>query len=294
MLGDPAKPKEEILAEPPRAADALIYGWSQELQLAWRSRKPPGRAKPYFDLSMPVVAPSGADDSEAIVAKWPDGETHIITDLTWGQLRGLQVRAPGAVGAGPLWAGETHDTHHALKIEQRVGRSLLMSLREQSRQVLQLRQDIFGEVKDHSKQLHAEDPTCKAALAFLVDLATDYAEGKVPLESLKQERGCRLKKLGLWDTRPRRDVRLQKHLRKRPAAGVEAAAADVADRAPLRRVMSKTTVHGVAASIGTTPLSAQRPIEEPAAEDPPATADDDAVSCDDGWATVPESFFEIA
>ena len=26
MLGDLAKPKEEILAEPPRAADALIYG----------------------------------------------------------------------------------------------------------------------------------------------------------------------------------------------------------------------------------------------------------------------------
>ena len=58
--------------------------------------------------------------------------------------------------------------------------------------------------------------------------------------------------------------------------------------------MSKTTVRGVAASIGTTPLSAQRPIEEPVAEDSPATADDDAVSCDDGWATVPESFFEIA
>ena len=46
MLGAPAKPKEEILAEPPRAAEALIYGWNQELQLAWRSRKPAGRASP--------------------------------------------------------------------------------------------------------------------------------------------------------------------------------------------------------------------------------------------------------
>ena len=113
-----------------------------------------------------MVAPSGADDSEAIVAKWPDGETHIITDLTWGQLRGLQVRTPGAVAAGPLWAGETHDTHHALQIEQRVDRPLLMSLYEQSRQMLQSRQNIFGEVKDHSKQLRADDPTCKAAWRF--------------------------------------------------------------------------------------------------------------------------------
>ena len=116
---------------------------------------------------MRVVVPSGADDSDAVFAKWPDGgDTHAITDLTCGQLRGLQGRTPGAVGTGVLWSGETHDTRHALKIEQRVGRSLLMSLYDQSRQVLQVRQDTFGEVKDHSKQLHADDPTCKACLEF--------------------------------------------------------------------------------------------------------------------------------
>jgi hypothetical protein len=111
MFVDPAKP-EEVLAELPRAADELIYEWNKELQLAWRSKKPPGRAKPFFDLSMLVVVPSGADDSEAIVAKWPDGETHIITDLTWGQLRGLQVRAllrAAAVGA----------RHGARRVQQR-------------------------------------------------------------------------------------------------------------------------------------------------------------------------------
>ena len=248
---------------------------------------------------MPVVVPSSADDSDAVVAKWPDGDTHAITDLTCGQLRGLQGRTPGAVGTGVLWSGETHDTHHALKIEQRVDRSLLMSLYEQSRQVLQVRQDTFGEVKDHSKQLHADDPTCKACLEFLVDLAVDYASGKVPLESLKHERDARLKTLGLWDNRPRRDNRLQKQVRKRPAAKIEAAAADVDDRAALRRVTSKTTVVGFGAS--TSPKPPPPPAqprsdetEQLAGVDLPDPADDGVESCDDGWSPVPESFFELA
>jgi hypothetical protein len=122
-----------------------------------------------------------------------------------------------------LWEGENCDSHHRLVVKQRADRELLISLFEQSRQILQMRVDRFDEKppvpiqkrkqkrkgakkastkpeaqaeakpkpeqptgKQCATKLPNDHPSVQRALVFMTDLAKGYASGEYPdVRSLK-------------------------------------------------------------------------------------------------------------
>jgi hypothetical protein len=113
----------------------------------------------------------------------------------------------------PLWSASHISTHNALTISQRPDRSLLLSLYEQSKQVLQVRVGIFGPLPDPQPAVvPRSDETLQKALAFLRPLAERYSKGEVDTDALIAIRDDELSKLGLKKTSS------AKAPRKRPAS----------------------------------------------------------------------------
>ena len=75
---------------------------------------------------------------EKIVASWPDGSQHEIP-LTVREFIDMSVCKGGGVVAD-LWAMGSEVTSHRIAIRQRVDRDLLVSVYEQEKQVLMIKE----------------------------------------------------------------------------------------------------------------------------------------------------------
>jgi hypothetical protein len=79
-----------------------------------------------------------------------------------------------------LWSASHIGTHNALTISQRPDRSLLLSLYEQSKQVLQVRVGIFGPLPEPQPAVvPRSDETLQKALALLLPLAVRYSQAEI-------------------------------------------------------------------------------------------------------------------
>lgn len=213
----PSTPQgEEPAAEAAAAAPAAplqgqwTYGFNVELLMAWRC--PRGGKDSDVELAMPFVEADFEDkmDSDAVVACFSEGEdTAQIPELTVGRLRLLmqqRLQHPRQSKAGPLWESRTHDTHHRLTLQQRVDRVLLLSLIEQTRQLLQIRVDLFGELPDDPPQparLPRHHDALTKAVEFLQPLAEAYSKGEVLQANLKEELKKKIADSDLKQKRPK-------------------------------------------------------------------------------------------
>ena len=75
-----------------------------------------------------------------------------------------------------------------MTVQQRVDRSLLLSMYEQGRQILMTRLDKFAEVQDQHHQVLKTHPALIAAAAMMVPLAQRYCKGLLKREDLKKHR----------------------------------------------------------------------------------------------------------
>ena len=178
-----ANANEEVNDKP-----LYVVCFFDELMLATKSdaRNPKGKK----ELSAPLVP--GDIDLELVVARFEDG-AHDVPGLTNGTLRSLQSKRTSPVGTGRLYEKTHIESKNLITIQQRVDRSLLLSLYEQSAQRLQVRMDIFGVVADQHTQLPADSETLKEAMAFMVEIADLFVENKISKMELKTERDKRLK-----------------------------------------------------------------------------------------------------
>ena len=141
----------------------------------------------------PGVLVEGQDDDELQDARWPDGFVATLPDQV-GMIKGLR-RGGDKGNPEDLWTGICEKTKHQLRLSQRVDRTLLLCLYEQSRQILQIRIDKFGAIEDQSVRLPNNDPRIQAARAFMVLIALDFAAGRISREDLITERNSRLQAL---------------------------------------------------------------------------------------------------
>ena len=99
----------------------------------------------------------------------------------------------------PLWEMRHATSNNELTINQRTDRKLLLSLYEQSKQILQLTMENWGPLPGvQPSVVDRSDPTLKAALAFLTPIAEAYGRNEihdVPL--LKKIRNTKMKELGI-------------------------------------------------------------------------------------------------
>ena len=122
-------------------SQAWDFFYSPTTKLGWRVRKGDKKGPP--DWSLPIdLADQGGDD-EDVAVRWEDGFEAKIQFMTVGQFKAQLASTRGAV-ADSLWTGEHVETHHKLQIVQRADRGLIIILQEQSRQVCQLRVNLFG------------------------------------------------------------------------------------------------------------------------------------------------------
>lgn len=160
--------------------DTFFYGFSEELQSAWR--KPALRPNAPQELTHDLRIMPGAQDTDCIVAFFPDGTHHEITDLTvqqWRQLRQLRRDGPRR---NVLWSGERLDTHEKVEVKPRADRSKLMSIFCMGKQILQVRVDSF------SNETAAGD--------FMIDLAKRFCNKEIAdAKQLKMVRDRAIRKI---------------------------------------------------------------------------------------------------
>ena len=177
-------PSESTSAEQETGYLNFEYGYDAEVNLGWRRASPQSRKKP----SLPLVHDPQEDPDAPIIAKWDDGSEHSIP-LTQGQLADFGAAKEKAKSAGTLWTMQQEGTNHTLVIKQQVDRRLLIVLREQSKQVLQMNVRDFGEVEDETRQLPGDDPTLVKALAQMTIIGELYAANKIERCQLKEKKG---------------------------------------------------------------------------------------------------------
>ena len=114
-----------------------------------------------------------------MLAHWDDGTHYIIPDLTAGAFREATKPRRG-VTQDVLWQAEHVTTHNTLRIMQRTDRQLLLYLYDQSRGMLGVRCDLFGDLPLPQPASVANDhPTIVKALAFLEPIAMAYSRGEI-------------------------------------------------------------------------------------------------------------------
>ena len=162
-------------------AKRLFYGYDDALQVAWRATKSgPHRNK---EISLPLTIGEHADDTDLVQARWSDGSTWQITCLSVGDLKARRARKGGRQAA-PLWSGVRAGSGHQLTLQQRSDRVLLVSLYEQSAQVLQIRVDAWGPLPEpQPSTVDKDDATLKACVNFTIPLCEKYASGEIATAS---------------------------------------------------------------------------------------------------------------
>jgi len=190
----------EIIDGPAAAATdevQYIYGWERDLRRAWRIRVgDPAKEK---ELSDEPRYLKGACDWEPIFADFPDGpyEINDVTVAEWKEMK--KGRGSRPKHDAPLWEMRHVTSKNELTINQRTDRKLLLSLYEQSKQILQLTMENWGPLPGvQPSVVDRSDPTLKAALAFLTPIAEAYGRNEiqdVPL--LKKIRNKKMKEQGI-------------------------------------------------------------------------------------------------
>jgi hypothetical protein len=179
--------------EGPQAMPFYIYEFNEELVICTRRLSDgTGHSEP----SLPLTAPDNWDDSDIVQAEWmTDPRVHEVPGLTIKRLKLLVNR--GSSYSGELWASTHVETKHKISMQQRVDRNLLLSLFEQTRQILQIRLDLFGHIEDQRKQLPKDSELVKKGLSLMQPIAEKYCRGDICKDNLKKARDVVIKELGL-------------------------------------------------------------------------------------------------
>ena len=183
------------------------HGWSTDLMMAWRVQF--GRPASDKDFSNPIEVPEGVDDADFVLATWPDGYSAQVSECTYGMYKSQQRKHKSSAESS-LWSGVHSITNNKVTVVQRVDRSLLLSVVEQGRQILQVRVDRFGELPGpQPSTVPRTDPTLSKAADFLQPIAEDYCRDVIKLTDLQQIRDEKL-----------REEKIPMRVARRPAAAV--------------------------------------------------------------------------
>jgi hypothetical protein len=186
--------------------DDWFYRFDTELKQVIR-RKPNSKNCPEFAVTLEVD--EDADDAAPVEAIFADGSRHICPDLTLGQYKSFSLpRAGSSSTEEHIWSGEHHESHNNLFVRFRADRGMLVSLFEQKKQICQIALEWFEEGawrQDQKEMLKADGKNFKQnttearakGAKFMLNLAHEYAAGRILKPELYKMRDENLKKDGL-------------------------------------------------------------------------------------------------
>ena len=127
-----------------------------------------------------------APQTTALRFSWPDGHKAVDKEMTYEDL-GKLGKTSKANGHNLEWEGETIGKNK-LTLAQRVDRQLLLSLYEQSRQILMVKLNLWGAIENEHERLPQTSDILKKGVDFMTDIATKYAAGEILRADLKKYR----------------------------------------------------------------------------------------------------------
>ena len=145
------------------------FGFDRTSRLAWR--QPDGGGKEY-NLGQ-LIPPASGKPTDAMTAQWCDGATWAIACYTLGEHEALAAASSAhSSGTLKLYFDSQHSTsHNRIIVKKREDRSLLMSIYEQGRQVLQCTVKRFASEDD--------------AGFFMAEIAEKYCKALIARSDLK-------------------------------------------------------------------------------------------------------------
>ena len=159
-------------------------GWKKDLGLGYRIRvgapwKDAELAEPCFAGALALLKEQGRGN-EALVVSFLDGSTAVLPDMTNERALELLETTGQAPKKTKLIAVEHKATHHALTVSQRAGPWLFLSLFEQSRQIGQIRVDLWGVLPEPQPRVIEDSHPCVAqAVEFYKPFIEQYASGEL-------------------------------------------------------------------------------------------------------------------
>ena len=203
---------------------AYEFGFLPKVMLPWRCKQ----GTQFKETSLPIVVPEYTNPSARIVAHWPDGYQHEI-DLTVEEYLEMQKSVTkGKDQAEIHWEGKHKPSGHTLTMVQKVDRELLLLLREQSKQVLQIKVKLFGECPSDVR-VPSTSEVLKSAIEFLQPIASLYADGMIERSGLIAERDRRMKEQNIGRKPDAKFVAKPNVLKRPAAAGAVLVASDDED-----------------------------------------------------------------
>ena len=163
-------PEEDSKASHPlqsikKEVASRIYGWSEELRLAYRLNSEGKR-----ELSMPFRG-DDEDPLGPLICHWSDGDMWRCPGMTIA----MYLETRHKVAESKFWEGSHDVTNHNLTVEQKCGRTLLILLKEQTRKILQVHAQWWGPLPlPQPATAPNEHPTVKAAADFVIALSKRY------------------------------------------------------------------------------------------------------------------------
>ena len=182
---------DAVPIEASSSTQEFSYDWSPEAGLAFRCAGNSGKK----EFSCPINLEQQGKGSDFIVATFADGTSHEVADITVDTFKRLHGGS-GRKHEPPLWEGEHSTSHNKLCLVQRADRNLILILLEQTRHILQIRVDRFGELPPpQPASVPRDTPALQSALKAMVDIAEKYRCAEIEVTDLYRLRDDALAQL---------------------------------------------------------------------------------------------------
>ena len=149
------------------------FGFNKELIMPWRLRHGAKPEDAELGIAPAVSSITKMEADQIFMARWSDGMVMKISDLTNGQLLELLKGGDSVNKQRPLWAATVLKSNNEMTITQRSDLNLLLSAKEQKKQLVNIKVDKFGEIpptpegKTCVPILPNDNPTVVKALELL-------------------------------------------------------------------------------------------------------------------------------
>ena len=107
--------------------------------------------------------------------------------MTYGKLKELS-KTSRAVGSGVEYETEAVQTKHRIILTQKVDRRLLLTMREQGKQVCEVKLASFGTIANEKIRIESNHPAMQAALKVMIPLTIEFAKGTIQRSQLAAKR----------------------------------------------------------------------------------------------------------
>ena len=139
------------------------------------------------ETGLPVTIPPNAKDTDFVVGQWHDGQTTVVKSMTYGKLKELS-RSNRGQSCGIEYEIEGKETKHRIVLVQKIDRRLLLIMREQNKQICEVKLSAFAPIQDETKRIASNHPATVAALKIMIPLAEGFAKGSLMRTELFKKR----------------------------------------------------------------------------------------------------------